>query len=384
MQERRNTGGLQGMMREQMQLGFAAIKERDHDQARNIFSTLLEANPELALAHVGLGRVFAAEGDPHRALEHFEAALTIQPGIGPALLFSAEAHEALGETETALSEYEEALTVDPTLGLAYLRMARILQYDGRGPEALDLLREAAQHNPQDVSVRLMLANALGRSGAQAERAQEYARVIDLKPDLWVAHYQVGKAHLQAQDYAAARDALLRAAELAPDQAAVRQALGAALSGLGEHGDAAQIYDEAHRLNPGNMRAAVKAARARSETGQHREAIDLLLGLGRAGRRSGLVQKAFGDIYLAMDRPVDAVDAYRAMILNTAGMRDTAPDVLDLVEGGPAADTPQALRDFATRLRDAINVHAAALSEKMRANPKLVRDRMTARRERIAG
>lgn len=384
MQERRNTGGLQGMMREQMQLGFAAIKERDNDQARNIFSTLLEANPELALAHVGLGRVFAAEGDPHKALEHFEVALTIQPGFGPALLFSAEAHENLGDSETALAEYEEAVIADPTLGLAYLRMARILQNDGRGAEALDMLREAARHNPQDVSVRLMLANALGRSGAQSESAQEYARVIDLKPDLWVAHYQVGRAHLQAQNFAAARDALIRAAELAPEQAAVRQALGAALSGLGEHGDAAQIYDEAHRINPGNMRAAVKAAQARSETGQHREAIDLLLGLGRMGRRSGLVQKTLGDIYLAMDRPADAVDAYRALVLNAPALRENASDVQELLQDGPQGSDPADIADFARQLHDVIGRHAAVFSEKIRANPNLVRDRKTARRDRIAG
>jgi len=100
MQNRQNAGG---MLREQMQLGIAALKQGDTATARNIFSTLLEANPQMPAAHVGLGRVFASEGDTYKALEHFQEALAIKPDFAAALLFSAEVREKIGEVDDALA-----------------------------------------------------------------------------------------------------------------------------------------------------------------------------------------------------------------------------------------------------------------------------------------
>jgi tetratricopeptide (TPR) repeat protein len=266
------------------------------------------------------------------------------------------------------------------MGRGYMRMARLLKKESREDEAVDVLREAVQHSPQDAGLRLMLASALGRAGATTESHAEYARAIDLKPEMWVAHYQLGRSFMKAGNAAAARDCLARAAAIAPDKAPVQRALAQAQAALGDHGRAARTYDEAHRLKPSSLRIAVQAAQSKSEAGRHAEALQMLLGLGRMSLRSGLVQKALGDIYMAMDRPAEAVDSYRAMILNAAKLRESAPEVVELASG----DTPADLRGFAQNLRAAIETQSQAVAETIRANPKLLRDRLAARRERMAG
>ena len=229
-------------------------------------------------------------------------------------------------------------------------------------------------------MRVALASAMARSGTVAESEAEFRRAIDLQPDMWYAHFGLGTALLSAKEYGPARDELTKAARLAPDRPSVHQALGAALNGLSEHTRAAKAYDDAVRLDPTNMRAVIGAAMARSASGQHREALEVLRNVGRMGNRVPPVQKALGDIYLAMGRPVDAVEAYRAMILNSTRMASEETGLVALANSGAGEDPAV----FARRLQEALGAQKTAMTEQMRANPKMLRERLMARRQRQAG
>src|SRR6056297_1776013 len=100
--------------RDQIQAGLTTLKNGDVEGAREIYINLLEADPELAAGHVGLGRVFAAEGDYVRALEHFEEAVAIQPDFTRAYMMSADAHEQMGEIDAAVADIDAAIRSDPT------------------------------------------------------------------------------------------------------------------------------------------------------------------------------------------------------------------------------------------------------------------------------
>lgn len=375
MQGPRGAGSVQNVIRTQMQAGMAALQDGKVDDARSIFSLLLEANPELALAQVGLGRVYALEGAHDRALEHFQAALKIKPDFAPAIMFSAQAREKLGLTDDAMDDYRHAVELDPKLSLGYFRMARGLVAEGKDDEALATLRDAVARSPQDASLRLMLANAIDRAGQNAEA--EYRHVIDLKPDLWIAHFQLGRAMLSDGRFDLARDSLARAATLAADKPQVHQALGAAHVGLNDHVRAVKSFDEAFRLKPTNLVAAVKAAQSRSALGKHREALDVLMNLGRMARRSSIVQRAMGDVYFAMGKWSEAAECYRAMVLNSEEMAKTAPELLAMVQKPAGADAEADAR----KLHDALSERAQTVGTNLRANPTKARNWL---RERRAG
>ena len=373
MQGPRGAGSAQNVIRTQMQAGMAALQDGKLDDARNIFSLVLEANPELALAQVGLGRVYALEGVHDRALEHFQAALKIKPDFAPAIMFSAQAREKLGQTDDAMDEYRHAVELDPKLSLGYFRMARGLVTEGRNDEALSTLRDAVAHSPQDASLRLMLANALDRSGENAEA--EYRHVIDLKPDLWIAHFQLGRAMLNDGRFDQARDSLARAVTLAADKPQVHQALGSAYVGLGDHVRAVKSFDEAYRLKPSNVLAAVKGAQSRSALGKHREAMDLLLNLGRMARRSAIVQRAMGDVYFATSKWAEAAECYRAMVLNSEEITKNSPELIAMVNK-PAGTNPEA---DAKALHAAVTERADTVGKNLRDDPTKARNWLRDRR-----
>ncbi len=373
MQNPRGAGSVQNVIRTQMQAGMSALQDGKLEDARNIFSLLLDANPDLALAHVGLGRVYALEGAHDRALEHFDASLKIKPDFAPAIMFAAQAREKLGLNDDAMESYRQAVELDPKLSLGYFRMARGMVNEGKNDEALSTLREAVAHSPQDASLRLMLANAMDRAGEDAEA--EYHHVIDLKPDLWIAHFQLGRMMLSSSRFGQARDHLARAVSLASDKPQVHQALGSAYVGLNDHTKAMKSFDEAFRLKPSNLLAAVKAAQSRSALGKHREAIDLLLNLGRMARRSPIVQRAMGDVYFVTSKWSEAAECYRAMILNSEEIAKNSPELLSLANK-PAGTTAES---DAKALHSALSERAVTVSKTLRENPTKARNWLRDRR-----
>lgn len=145
--------------REKLRAGQATLKQGDIEGAREILIELLEADPDLAAGHVGLGQVFATEGDHVRALEHFQEAIAIEPGFARAYMLSAAAHEQLGDIDAALADFDAAIEANPSRGFNYVRKAQLLLRQNRGDEAQAVLEEGVRRNPQDPTLRTILAGA---------------------------------------------------------------------------------------------------------------------------------------------------------------------------------------------------------------------------------
>ena len=212
--------------------------------------------------------------------------------------------------------------------------------------------------------------------------EEFQRATEMQPDNWYSHFTLGTTFLRQNQFGPARDALEKAAKIAPDKPPIQQALAAAHAGMGDHEAASAIYDQALELDPRNPRAIVGAALARSAQGKHNDALELLRGVGRMGARFPPIQKALGDVYVAAGRHQDAVDAFRAMILNSPRMADNAPDLVKMANRDEVKDAEA----FAKELQEALGKHVGAASDRVRANPQQLREQLLARRggQRNAG
>jgi tetratricopeptide (TPR) repeat protein len=258
------------------------------------------------------------------------------------------------------------------MSMGYMRKAQMLTNSGRADEAVTVLKDGVKHNPQDGNLRFTYANSLMQAGKTEESIPEFARAIDLQPENWMALFGHGAALLRLQQYGPARDSLNKAARLAPDKYRVHLALGSSLAALQDWPRAAKAFDDALKIEPENVQALVGASLARSSGGRHREALDMLLNTGRVGRRLPQVQKALGDVYLAMGRPTDALETYQAMVLNSQD--GFSPEVTALAKSD-AAGEPEIL---AKKLQDALRVQGAARGEEARNNPQSMRERLMSR------
>jgi len=77
----------------------------------------------------------------------------------------------------------------------------------------------------------------------------WSNVARVRPNYWAAHYNVGLALLNAKRFDEARESLVRAAELSPDEPNVADALGRAYDGLNDTPDAIASFKRAIEIDP---------------------------------------------------------------------------------------------------------------------------------------
>src|SRR5436853_2705090 len=119
------------------------------------------------------------------------------------------------------------------------------------PPVLSILR-----NPSMLAGLLLTAVfTIATAHENTHWADEYSlwsNAARVSPGFWAPHYNTGLALVTEGKYKEARDALLRAAGLEPNEASVFDELGVAYDGLGDRSNALKNYSRALEIDPSNF------------------------------------------------------------------------------------------------------------------------------------
>ena len=165
------------------------------------------------------------------ASRHFERVLEMNPGHAPAYVNLGNCWTALGRYAEARAMYEKSLAAFPEHCEAIYNLARLCVAEGKLREALTLYRRAAALNPRlsQAFVQVALVNeALGDWPAAAKAWDEVAARSkgwgSSQATQLAALMKLAAARERTGRAAAAREAWLRAAELAPRHPEVLEGL----------------------------------------------------------------------------------------------------------------------------------------------------------------
>ncbi len=164
------------------------------------------------------------------ALSHVNLALTTHPPYADALVVRGRLHAATGQIETARSDFDAALQLQPGNAAAIVARAELEGSAEQVDERLRMLRERVAAEPNSAPLRLELARML----------------------------------LALEQPRAARDELLRAQKLAPNDVDVLRTLGAAQAMSGERAAALKVYERVAALKPNDWAAHANLARLIAE------------------------------------------------------------------------------------------------------------------------
>jgi tetratricopeptide (TPR) repeat protein len=249
----------------------------DLEDAANEYRRALEIQPDHLLARNNLGNVLLLLGRTNDAVEQYGLALALQPGFADGHYNLANALRAQGRAEEAVREYEAALGLDPGLAAAHFELARLLRTRD-GERARRHLESALRVAPDHVEARKELATLLADHGRPTQALQQFALVLESRPDDTDA--LTGMAWMLATQ----RDPALRDAERAVEMATraaelTERGSPTALYTLAEALGAAGRHDEAVATSEAALELAsrVGASALAEQIARQRERLRLRQG-----------------------------------------------------------------------------------------------------------
>jgi Flp pilus assembly protein TadD len=226
-------------------LGWTLFQEGRSAEAVTEYERALRVDPELVKAHNNLALALVELGRLEEAASHYRSSLELEP--------KAEIYSDLGFTmarlghpDEARADYQKALALDPDCASAHLNLAVTFVQAGAFGEAESHYRQALPGRPT-AETHNGLGYALARQGRTGDAVAEFRKAIDVDPKYTPAYNNLaGALAQQGKLEEAAHYYELSLAE--KPSAAVYNALGVVLRGLGKTDEAAEQFAKAKALD----------------------------------------------------------------------------------------------------------------------------------------
>jgi len=208
------------------------------EETRRLSEEALADMPNLALAHIALGRLELVEGEPEAAEAAARKALQLDP------------HEYRGHT----------------------LLGRVLLSRQRTDEGFLELRRGVELAGPDLRARLALAKGLLDQKEYAAAEAEYSAVRDYDPDNRNALNNLGNVLYYTHRCREAIPLYRRALDLDQTDETAANGLGACHFSVGNLDDAVAAYEHAHRLDPANPSPVLNLGEAHERRGDNEAAM----------------------------------------------------------------------------------------------------------------
>ena len=250
------------------------------EKALHAAQQAIALNPRLPDAHLALGSVYAATGDPGKAVTEFRRAIELQPKSDEGYRRLGSALLASGRTDAALTAYQKAIELSPyypdnyqMLGDAYLEL-------GENQKALGAYRRVTELDPGDAAGYGGMGAAHFQGDQWSESVPEFQKALQLHPD-WDTYSNLGLAYFYLKQYDDAVKMFEKATELNPTATVVEGNLADAYRWSGQKAKAAAAYERAIELtnrqlqvNPRDASAMGSLALYYAKTGDISQALIL--------------------------------------------------------------------------------------------------------------
>ncbi|HEY3825960.1 MAG TPA: tetratricopeptide repeat protein [Bryobacteraceae bacterium] len=193
-----------------------------------------------------------------------------------AYLQSGDFYLRVKDVDNALKQYEEGVQKDPSRKNVYLKH-EIEAYvvSGKTVLAYDKNEQILKNDPKDPEARGLRATFMLDRGDVNNAMGELQSVVTAKPNNYVAHFNLGRAHFSRGEYEQARQEFDAAIQILPSYIPARLAQ-IQVSLLRRDNDAAlHQADDTLRIAPNNIQARVMKAASLERLQRYDEARGLL-------------------------------------------------------------------------------------------------------------
>lgn len=289
--------------------------------------TEVRTAPEgVAFLFARLGGDIRRQGESSLALALGRLALMLDPGHPGAGLLVAGLNSEAGNHPAAIAALQRIARDSPYAGSARALRQQVLVASGQRSLALAEAKAAAGARSATRDDHVRLGDLHASIDNHADAAESYRAAIERAEQqqtgddaLWTLWLLKGSALEQAEDWPAARQALTRAAELAPDQPVVLNYLGYAQIERRENiAEATALIERAARLRPNDSAITDSLGWAYFLGGDLDRALPALERAARGEPADPTINEHLGDAYWTAGRRIEARYAWNAAALSAEG------------------------------------------------------------------
>jgi tetratricopeptide (TPR) repeat protein len=283
-----------------VEIGFKENDPAKVEAGRKIIEEILAKEPTNPGALFIQAKVDLASKRPEEAISAIRTAINSKPNWAEAYFVLGTALATKGDYSAARNELARALEIDPNLYQAQQVLAKVHQALGESEYAVEAGRRYLQQQPDNLEMRLLVAQGLVQMGKLVEAKRELSRIDESKRGA-EGNYAMGRVHLgmgelkearryfELADAAAPRnadilsnlltldsqekrlpesEARIKAALEADPGNAKLQRLGGVLAELtGRPEEAEKMYKKSIELDPSDLTGYERLARFYSSRGQ---------------------------------------------------------------------------------------------------------------------
>jgi Flp pilus assembly protein TadD len=208
----------------------AAVRMKDDALARQLLGQVLEAEPDLYMPNMTMAQILWDSGDRDGAARHLRRVARVFPADIDARGFLGQYYLAKPDPWSAIAPLEEALALaqpadarrgrlTAMLGTTYLMAGSAEAAEGHFPKALELADKSLRLAPDDIRAYALQANIQRATGDYAKAKDAVARMAELKPADASIRMNLGDMKFRLGDADGARSDWREALNLAPAGAA---------------------------------------------------------------------------------------------------------------------------------------------------------------------
>ncbi len=161
-------------------LGVALMEQYKHEDATRKFKEALAADPKFAVGRINLAMVYLFLNDYASALNEAREALKVAPDSLHAHYVLANALRNEKLYDEAIAAFNKVLAADPRDPASNIQVGQIHAQKQQYDQAIAAFRRALDAEPYNSTAAYSLAQALNRSGNQAEGAKMLQRFQQLR------------------------------------------------------------------------------------------------------------------------------------------------------------------------------------------------------------
>lgn len=275
---------------QELPVAFDLLRQGQADQAAGMFRALLQRQPKLAEAWLGLGQAAAQKGDLKVAAQSFSRALQFQPDMVEAYVSLSKAYQRLNRLPQARQACINGLNLAPSDPVLHYNLGVVMRLSGDFDGAIRQYNTALQYAPDYAPAYFSLGNAYRDQGNMAEAESAYLSAVRLRPDYADANTNLGGILAAREDHTGALPYFEAALKAQPNHLFAQKNMALSLYKLGRYAESAVATQAALRLSPGDMML-------------HYQMGEALYGLQRTGHDEVARQVATAWVAAFPDNPV---------------------------------------------------------------------------------